>query len=170
VYETIFRAFKDYTWGFGYCHPWFLRFAMLGQFSSMAGHSASLFTAFAAYTAIYALNDLVGIAVDREKFVGGINAGYSVEASDMRYPLAQNVLSYMDGWLWFTGWFALALIGCYLLNPSIVILLVAAAILELVYCLLFKVTYLRTLVSGLVKSCGPIAAVFVVNPNLRHIS
>lgn len=41
--------------------------------------------------------------------------------------------------------------------------MVAAAILEVVYCLLFKVTYLRTLVSGLVKSSGPIAAIFVVD-------
>ena len=145
--------------------PGFCALLCLGNFPPWQIILLSLFTAFAAYTAIYALNDLVGIAVDREKFVGGINAGYSVEASDLRYPLAQNVLSYRDGWLWFTGWFALALIGSYLLNPAIVIILVAAALLEVVYCLLFKVTYLRTLVSGLVKSCGPIAAVFVVNPN-----
>ena len=145
--------------------PGFCALLCLGNFPPWQIILISLFTAFAAYTAIYALNDLVGITVDREKFVGGINAGYSVEASDMRYPLAQNVLSNRDGWLWFTGWFALALIGSYLLNPVIVIILVAAALLEVVYCLLFDVTYLRTLVSGLVKSCGPIAAVFVVNPN-----
>jgi 4-hydroxybenzoate polyprenyltransferase len=60
-------------------------------------HRPFLFTAFAAYTAIYALNDLVGIAVDKEKFAGGINAGYSVEASDLRYPLAQNALSLSQG-------------------------------------------------------------------------
>jgi len=124
-----------------------------------------IFTAFAAYAAIYALNDLVGIAGDREKFAGGINAGYSVEASVLRHPLAQNVLSSRDGLLWFAAWFAVALIGSYLLNPVIVIILVTAAILEVVYCLLFKVTYLRTLASGLVKSGGPIAAVFVVDRN-----
>ena len=145
--------------------PGFCALLCLGNFPPWQIILLSLFTAFAAYTAIYALNDLVGIVVDREKFVGGINAGYSVEASDLRYPLAQNVLSYREGWLWFIGWFVLALIGSYLLNPAIVIILAGAALLEVVYCLLFKVTYLRTLVSGLVKSCGPIAAVFVVNPN-----
>jgi len=143
--------------------PGFCALLWLGGFPHWQIILLSLFTGFAAYTAIYALNDLVGIAVDREKFAGGINPGYSVEASDMRYPLAQNVLNYRDGWLWFVGWFALALIGSYLLNPAIVIILVAAAILEVVYCLLFKVTYLRTLVSGLVKSSGPIAAVFAVD-------
>jgi len=145
--------------------PGFCALLWLGDFPHWQIILLSLFTAFAAYTAIYTLNDLVGIAVDREKFVGGINAGYSVEASEMRYPLAQNVLSYRDGLLWFAGWFSLALIGSYLLNPAIIIILIAAAILEIIYCLLFKVTYLRTLVSGLVKSCGPIAAVFVVDPS-----
>ena len=116
----------------------------------------SVFTAFAAYTAIYALNDLVGIIVDKEKFAGGINAGYSVEASDMRYPLAQNVLSYRSGIFWFAFWFIAAVIGSYLLNPFIVVILVAASVLEVIYCLLLKVTYLRTFVSGLVKSSEPL--------------
>ncbi|MBI3152141.1 MAG: UbiA family prenyltransferase [Chloroflexi bacterium] len=145
--------------------PGFVALLWLGNFPQWQTILLSLFTAFAAYTAIYALNDLVGIAVDKEKFTGGINAGYSVEASNLRYPLAQNVLSYRSGLLWFAGWFALALIGSYYLNPSIVFILFAAAVLEVVYVLLLKVTYLRTFVSGLVKSSGPVAAVFVVDPN-----
>ncbi len=145
--------------------PGFVALLWLGAFPGWLTIALSLFTAFAAYTAIYALNDLVGVAVDREKFTGGINAGYSVEASDMRYPLAQNVLSYGSGLLWFLGWFVAALVGSYLLNPAIVIILLAAAVLEVIYCLLLKVTYLRTLISGLVKSSGPIAAIFVVDAN-----
>ncbi len=143
--------------------PGFVALLWLGDFPHWQVILLSIFTAFAGYTAIYALNDLVGIAVDKEKFAGGINAGYSVEASDMRYPLAQNVLSYKSGLLWFAFWFVLALIGSYLLNPKIIFILIAAAILEVIYCLLLKVTYLRTLVSGLVKSSGPIAAIFVVD-------
>ncbi len=145
--------------------PGFCALLWLGHFPSWQTILLSLFTAFAAYTATYALNDLVGITVDKEKFAGGINAGYSVEASDMRYPLAQNVLSYRGGWLWFAVWFALALISSYLLNPAIVIILISASILEVIYCLLLKVTYWRTLVSGMVKSSGPLAAVFVVDRN-----
>ncbi|GAB4499589.1 MAG: hypothetical protein OHK003_16040 [Anaerolineales bacterium] len=145
--------------------PGFVALLWLGAFPAWQVILLSLFTAFAGYTAIYALNDLVGIAVDKEKFAGGINAGYSVEASEMRYPLAQKVLSYKEGLLWFAGWFIAALIGSYFLNPIIVIILVAAAILEVIYVLLLKVTYLRTFVSGLVKSSGPIAAIYVVNPN-----
>jgi 4-hydroxybenzoate polyprenyltransferase len=145
--------------------PGFVALLWLGEFPQWQTILLSLFTAFAAYTAIYALNDLVGIAMDKEKFVGGINAGYSVEASDMRYPLAQNILPYRSGLLWFVGWFAVALVGSYVLNPAIVIILIAAAILEVIYCLLLKITYLRTFVSGFVKSSGPIAAIYVVDPN-----
>ncbi|MBL8078477.1 MAG: UbiA family prenyltransferase [Anaerolineales bacterium] len=144
--------------------PGFYALLWLGKFPEWQTILLSLFTAFAAYTAIYALNDLVGIAVDREKFTGGINEGYSVEASELRYPLARNVLSYQSGWIWFACWFAAAMAGSYFLNPSIVIILVAATALEVVYVMLFKVTYLRTFVSGLVKSSGPIAAIFVVDP------
>ena len=146
--------------------PAFCALLWLGHFPGWSVILLSVFTAFAAYTAIYALNDLVGIAVDREKFSGSeINAGYSVEASEMRYPLARNILPYKKGLFWMITWFILALIGSYLLNPIIVFILAAAAILEVVYVSLLKVTYLRTIVSGLVKASGPIAAVFVVDPN-----
>jgi 4-hydroxybenzoate polyprenyltransferase len=63
----------------------------------------------------------------------------------------------------FAGWVSLAVIGSYLLNQAIAIILIVAALLEILYCRLFKVTYLRVLVSGLVKSSGPIAAIFLVD-------
>ena len=146
--------------------PGFVAVLWLGGFPDLLTIVISIMTAFAAYTAIYTLNDLVGVAGDREKFATGeIKEGYSVEASAMRYPLAQNVLSHQKGWLWFGIWFVLALLGARILNPVIVLILVAAAILEVIYCLLFKVTYWRTLISGLVKASGPISAVFVVDPD-----
>lgn len=145
--------------------PGFVALLLLGAFPAWDVLLLAIFTAFAGYTAIYALNDLVGVQVDREKFAAeGINQGYSVEASDMRHPLAQGILSMRKGVVWFAVWFVLALIGSYLLNPPIVWIVLAAAVLEIVYCLLLKVTYWRTLASGLVKSAGPIAAVYVVVP------
>jgi 4-hydroxybenzoate polyprenyltransferase len=65
--------------------------------------------------------------------------------------------------MWFGAWFVIALLGASLLNIAIFFVLLAAAILEVIYCLLFKVTYLRVLVSGLVKSSGPVAAIFTVD-------
>lgn len=143
--------------------PGFCALLWLGRFPQWTILLVALITVFAGYTAVYALNDLVGIAGDREKFAGGINAGYSVEASELRYPLARDVVSYREGWLWFGFWFIVALVGAYTLNLIIVFILSAAAVLEILYCILFKITYLRVLVSGLVKSAGPVAAVFTVD-------
>jgi len=143
--------------------PGFVALLWLGRFPAWQIILLSVFTAFAAYTAIYALNDLAGVAVDTEKFRGGINPGYLIEASQYRHPLAQNMVSYRSGLLWFAAWFTVALIGSYLLNPAIVIILIAAAVLEVIYCLLLKVTCLRTFLGGMVKSAGPIAAIYVID-------
>jgi 4-hydroxybenzoate polyprenyltransferase len=145
--------------------PGFAALLWLGGLPAWPVLALALATAAAGYTAIYALNDLVGVNVDQQKLAAaGLNQGYSVEASDLRYPLAQRLLSVRSGLAWFTFWYALALAGAYLINPPLVLIVLAAAVLEVVYCLLLKVTYWRTLVSGLVKSCGPVAAVFVVQP------
>lgn len=145
--------------------PGFAALLWLGALPAWPVLALALVTAGAGYTAIYALNDLVGVKVDQQKLaVAGLNSGYSVEASDLRYPLAQKRLSVRSGLTWFIFWYALTLIGAYLINPPLVFIVLAAAVLEVAYCLLLKVTYWRTLVSGLVKSCGPVAAVFVVQP------
>ncbi|WP_205874530.1 UbiA prenyltransferase family protein [Mycobacterium camsae] len=145
--------------------PAFCAGIALGGFPAGRVVVLAVFTGLAAYLAIYALNDLLGKAVDEEKFAKGINAGYSVEASEFRYPLAQRALSYRSAVLWFGVWFGSALVCGFFLNPVIVIILLVAALLEVVYVRLLKVTYWRTAVSGLVKSSGPIAAVFAVAPH-----
>jgi 4-hydroxybenzoate polyprenyltransferase len=145
--------------------PAFCALLWLGEIPAWQTVLLALATGFAAYTSIYALNDLMGMRTDRQKCsVCASRTGFSVEASPDRYPLAKNVLSVRGAALWAAGWFGAALGGSYLLNPMIVLLLVGAAILEAVYCLLLKVTYLRTLISGMVKSSGPVAAVLVVDP------
>src|SRR5512146_3314685 len=92
----------------------------LGGFPPVPTVVLALVTAFAAYTAVYALNYLIGIDSDREKFAGSVptNVGYYVEASSQRHPLAQNILGMRNAVLWTVGWLLVALVGCYLLNPA----------------------------------------------------
>ena len=137
----------------------------LGHFPTWPVLAVSIVTAAAGYTALYALNDLIGVKVDREKFAGhGITPGYAVEASELRYPIAQGKLSLGKGIAWFAFWYLVALAGAWWLNPFLVVVVLAAPVLETAYCLLLKVTWWRTVVSGLVKSLGPVAAVLVVVP------
>ncbi|MBX3699961.1 MAG: UbiA family prenyltransferase [Dokdonella sp.] len=145
--------------------PGFAALLWLGHFPSWPVLAVALLTAVAGYTALYALNDIIGVRVDREKFAGaGPNPGYSVEASDLRYPIAQGKLSLGRGIAWFVVWYAGALAGAWWLNPWLLPVVLAAPVLETIYCLLFKLSWWRVLVSGCVKALGPVAAVLAVIP------
>jgi 4-hydroxybenzoate polyprenyltransferase len=126
-----------------------------------------LLTVFAGYTAVYALNDVVDYRVDQEKLQLAGNkpqAGY-LDALFLRHPLAQGQVSFREGLLWTVAWAVVALVGAYTLNPTCAFIFLVGCFLETVYCLLLRVSHLRTLVSGLVKTLGGVAAVFAVDPH-----
>ncbi len=139
----------------------------LGTFPPAPVMGLGLLTAFSGYTAIYALNDVVDHRVDKEKFQGsGLpGARQDLDSVFARHPLAQGMLSYREGMFWTFAWAALAVIGAYLLNPVCAFIFLFACFLEFSYCRLLKVTYLRGIISGFVKTSGPVAAVFAVDPD-----
>jgi 4-hydroxybenzoate polyprenyltransferase len=126
-----------------------------------------LITAFSGYTAVYALNDVIDYRVDQKKIQGsGVRiSSHDLDAVYVRHPIAQGMLSYREGIFWMGGWALLALIGSYLLNPVCALIFLVACLLETIYCLLLKVSYLRGVISGVVKNSGGVAAVFAVDPN-----
>lgn len=128
-----------------------------------------LVTAFAGYTAVYALNDLVDYRNDRDRVgsQGSQETGPRLDEVFVRHPMALGLLSFKVGLLWAVAWAALALIGAYILNPICALIFMAACTLESIYCLLLKVTHLRTMVSAMVKTSGAVAAVFAVDPAPR---
>lgn len=139
----------------------------LGTFPPPAVIGLGLLTAFSGYTAVYALNDVVGYRVDQEKIreSGLRGSNHDLDAVYVRHPMAQGMLSYREGFFWMGGWAGLALVGSYLLNPACTLIFLIACLLETIYCFLLKVSYLRCLISGVVKNSGGIAAVFAVDPN-----
>ncbi|HEY3275074.1 MAG TPA: UbiA family prenyltransferase [Syntrophorhabdaceae bacterium] len=139
----------------------------LGSIPSLGVALLGVMTAFAGYTAVYAINDLVDYRVDKLKLErGGFrDTGDYLDAILVRHPMAYGLLSFKEAVLWTIGWSSVALVGAALLNPFCVVIFVAACLLETVYCLMWKTSYLRTLVSGAVKTSGPVAAVYAVDPN-----
>jgi len=137
----------------------------LGKFPPFWTIALGLITAFAGYTAVYALNDLVDYRTDKEKLrSGGFQDSRNyLDAAIIRHPLAQGFLSIKQGFIWAAAWSLVALLGAFLLNPVCVLIFLAGCGLEIVYCLMWKVTPFRNLVSGVVKTCGPIAGVFAVD-------
>lgn len=136
----------------------------LGAFPPAGILLLGLFTAFAGYTAVYALNDLVDYRNDREKARRGLIQApeADLDAVLMRHPLAQGVLTLTEGIAWTVFWAVCALAGAYLLNPWCMWIFLAGILLEAAYCLLWRVSHYRALISGVVKTLGAIAAVFAV--------
>lgn len=138
----------------------------LGGFPPLGTTIVGLITVFAGYTAVYALNDLVDYRTDRAKVdVGGYADGENyLDGVLTRHPLAKGVLTVGEGLMWAAGWALVAMIGAWLLNPVCLILFLAGGTLEAIYCLLLRVTPLRAVLNGVVKSLGAVAAVYAVDP------
>ena len=138
-----------------------------GSFPPLPVALLGLMTAFAGYTAVYALNDLVDYRVDRAKLMqGGFRDTKDyLDAVLVRHPMAYGLLTFREALVWALVWALVAVTGAYLLNPACVVIFIAACLLEAVYCLMWRTSYLRTLVSGAVKTSGGMAAVFAVDPN-----
>jgi 4-hydroxybenzoate polyprenyltransferase len=139
----------------------------LGSFPSPDLILIGLMTAFAGYVAVYALNDIVDYQIDRKTFSGHTNDSSirDLDSLFVRHPLAQGLIGYREALAWTIFWGTLAMIGAYFMNPFCLGIFLLAAFLEIVYCSLLKITWLRSVVSGFVKTSGPMAAVFAVNPD-----
>ncbi|MEW6670715.1 MAG: UbiA family prenyltransferase [Thermodesulfobacteriota bacterium] len=139
----------------------------LGAFPPLKVILLGLLTAFAGYTAVYALNDVIDFRVDRERVKSGELPAAESYLDDVmiRHPMAYGLLSYREGLTWVIAWGAVAMLGAYLLNPVCVVVFLAGCLFETVYCLMLKISSLRTLVSGAVKTSGAVAAVFAVDPD-----
>jgi 4-hydroxybenzoate polyprenyltransferase len=139
----------------------------LGRFPDPILTILGLLTAFSGYTAVYALNDVVDHKSDKERLA---QTDRRVDPDDLdalivRHPIAQGYLSLRQGVVWVLAWAMAALFGAYALNPVCVVIFLAGCLLEAVYCLMWRASPLRTLVNGMVKTSGGIAAVFAVDPD-----
>jgi 4-hydroxybenzoate polyprenyltransferase len=147
--------------------PVFAALIWTGSFPSFAVAFLGLLTAFAGYTAVYALNDIVDYRQDQQtaRQGGTCPADGDLDAILVRHPMACGFLSFQEGLAWTGGWAAVAVIGAFLLNPVCVWIFAAGCALEATYCLLWRVSHYRTLVSGAVKTLGAVAAIFAVDPH-----
>jgi 4-hydroxybenzoate polyprenyltransferase len=139
----------------------------LGNWPTLPVILLGILTMFAGYTAVYALNDIIDFRSDKEKVCsGGCCDGEDyLDGALIRHPLAKGVLSMTAGLAWAGAWALIALAGAWLLNPVCMFIFLAGCVFEGAYCLLWRVTPLRAVVSGIVKSLGAVAAVYAVAPH-----
>jgi 4-hydroxybenzoate polyprenyltransferase len=147
--------------------PVFAALIWIGRIPSFSVVFLGLLTTFAGYTAVYALNDIVDYRQDRLAVQqgGACPDNGDLDAILVRHPMACGLLSFREGLAWTVFWAILAVIGAYLLNPVCLWIFTTGCALEVIYCLLWRVSHYRTLVSGAVKTLGAVAAIFAVDPH-----
>lgn len=145
--------------------PFFAVLVYLGRFPDQSIVMTGVITVFAGYTAVYALNDIAGFSDDKKNIRSASKKGIDLDSILIRHPLAQGMIRMKSAALWAGFWSIVAVLGAYLLNPVCLIIFISGALLEIIYCFLFKISYLRIIISGFVKSAGPVAAVFAVDRN-----
>jgi len=140
---------------------------VLGAFPPLEVILIGAATAFAGYTAVYALNDLVDYRVDKER-IARSETRANLEDLDgifVRHPIARDMLSLRSGLFWFLFWAGVALAGAWYLNPVCAFLFVAVAVLETLYCKLLTITPLKILPAALVKASGGLVGAYAVRPD-----
>lgn len=138
----------------------------LGTFPPLKVVVVGLLTVFAGYSAVYALNDLIDYRSDKKKMEEGLfqDTDDYLDGAMVRHPVAQGLLKFREGLGWTLGWALVAVVGAFILNPACVIIFIGGCLLEAVYCLMWRLSWTRTIVSGGVKTSGAIAAVYAVDP------
>lgn len=137
----------------------------LGYFPAAWIVLLGIFTVFAGYTSIYALNDLIDRRMDRRKMTGDEESYRTyLDAVGGRHPVARGTLTRAEGWLWIGGWGVAATVAAYFLHPVCTLIFLAGAVFEILYCMMYRISPARTLLSGVIKSLGPAAAIFAVDP------
>lgn len=139
----------------------------LGHFPALATILVGLLTAFAGYTAVYALNDLVDVNVDRERLAlkKKSQAVFHVDEVMAEHPVAQGLIPFKKGLAWVIFWTVTALIGALILNPFCALIFIISACCEGIYCKLLRITHLKIIPSAIVKATGGLAGLYAVDPN-----
>jgi 4-hydroxybenzoate polyprenyltransferase len=171
IYDKVIPARLQFFFALSRTHhgvldmmaPVFAALVYLGRFPGQNIVIAGVVTVFAGYTAVYALNDIAGYKDDKKNIQPAPKTGIDLDSILVRHPLARGMLSFNLAALWAGFWSILAILGAYYLNPVCILIFMGGAILEVIYCFLLKISYLRVIISGFVKSAGPVAAVFAVD-------
>ncbi len=139
----------------------------LGAFPPLKVVLVGLLTVFAGYSAVYALNDVIDYRSDKKKMEEGLflDSDSYLDGGIVRHPLAQGLLSIKEGLGWTLAWSVVAVTGAFILNPVCVVVFLGGCLLEIIYCLMWRLSWTRSIVSGGVKTSGAIAAVFAVDPD-----
>jgi 4-hydroxybenzoate polyprenyltransferase len=125
-----------------------------------------LVAASCGFLAVFSLNDVLDRRIDSESLSAGKGEveGFDMDTAFVRHPLARGDLSLRLSLSWVVGLGLVSAASAYLLSPLCLALFATAVLLEVAYCSLRSVTWLKTIVSGLMVGVGGIAGWAAVAP------
>jgi len=138
----------------------------LGTFPEPDVLIMGLLAAAAGYFAVFSLNDVLDYKVDREALKAGKaeSQGHDIDVTFLRHPLARGDISLMAACAWVTVLASTSAILAYLLNPICLLLFLGCVALEVLYCAMRSLSWLKTLVSGIMVGLGGLAGWAAVAP------
>jgi 4-hydroxybenzoate polyprenyltransferase len=125
-----------------------------------------LVAAGAGFLAVFSLNDVLDRRADKESLAAGKGEfeGYDLDTAYVRHPLARGDISLAASLTWVGGLGVLSALAAFALSPLCLAFFGAAVGLETLYCVLRSVTWLKTVVSGLMVAVGGLAGWVAVAP------
>lgn len=138
----------------------------LGHLPSTRVIVLGLVAASAGYLTVFSLNDVLDVRADAAALEAGKAEvdGYDIDTVFLRHPLARGDLTRSFSVAWVVGLGALSAVCAYLLAPLCLALFAVAVALEALYCSMRSVTWLKTVISGLMVSVGGLAGWAAVAP------
>jgi len=132
-----------------------LRVAALGAVAATSGELA-----------VFSLNDLLDYRADAQSLRAGKGdmQGFDIDVAFERHPLAAGHVSLALAVTWETFLCLVFAVSAWLLSPLCVTLFAAAVALQVVYCLLRRLTWLKTVISGVMVGVGSLAGWVAVAP------
>ena len=131
------------------------RVALLGTVAALAGELA-----------VYSLNDVLDYRADAESLRAGKGdvTGFDIDTTFERHPIAHGHVSLSLGVAWVAFLCAVFSVAAWLLSPWCLLLFAGAVGLQVVYCLLRRVTWTKTIISGVMVAVGSLAGWVAVAP------
>ncbi len=118
------------------------------------------------FLAVFSLNDVLDLKADVRALESNEAAagGFDIDTVAVRHPLARGDLSLGASIAWVGTLGLVSAVSAWVLSPVCLALFGAAVALEALYCMLRSVTWLKTVVSGVMVGIGGLAGWAAVAP------
>lgn len=154
-------------------HPSVGALIALGSFPATIPLIIGLIAAFAGFTAIFGINDVIDRRVNTERMQRFRRelSQFDIDALGCRHPIAKGKLRFRKALLWVLFWSLLSLSLAFVLNPLCSLILLVAVSLEVCYCKLLTKTHWKALLSGGMVGIGALAGIYAYKnaPSLAYV-